>query len=305
MYDSDHFEDGVRSGREASPQVEYAFQDAVTAAVRTLFEERGLYQNVRIDDRFCAIFPVVPNQDYKAEFSKRPLYLFSRGSTERDGGLPRHTGSGLGTPHDEMDVGCYLPEISTHCPACADQGAFVSLSASNAHFMSPYPRISEQTEQIYSPLYKCTSCRNQLINFQVLRKGYKLQLTGRSVPYRPKVDSGWPASIRPVVEDAFAAASEGDIAAGYYHLRTALEFLMKDVTGVPVPEKIDGTDLCRRYNEILDQRLRRDFPSASQIYSSLSAGMHTRVCTQEELRSLANRLLDHLNAKALFEKYSG
>jgi hypothetical protein len=82
MNNSKYFEDGVRSGREQSPDVEYAFQDAVRAALTELLESKGLYQNVTINEHFSSLLPIVKTHSYNYEFSYRPLYLFSRGDSE-------------------------------------------------------------------------------------------------------------------------------------------------------------------------------------------------------------------------------
>lgn len=302
--DSKYFEDGVRSGRKQSPDVEYAFQDAVRAALTELLESKGLYQNVTINERFSSSIPVVKTHSYNDEFSSRPLYLFSRGDSEAGQTYPGHTGGALGTRQFEMDVGCYLPDIQIYCPICKRETGFISHSSSNAHFLSPYPKIGKTTEQIYSPLYRCSKCREQLINFQILRRGFKLQLTGRSLPYRPKIDSGWPKVMTNVISDALVAVAENDIPAGYYHLRTAIEFYIKKEIGFELDTKIDGTELCEKYYEIIDNRLKSDFPNINNIYSKLSSGLHTRNCSEEEFKSLKDDLLNHFKAKQLFKLYA-
>lgn len=304
MNDSKYFEDGVRSGREQSPAVEYAFQDAVKEALVTLLETKGLYQNVSINEKFSSKIPIVKSRPYTEEFSSRPLFLFSRGESEAGQKLPGHTGGRPGTKLFEMEVGAYLPDISTFCPVCGCETGFISHSISNAHYLDIYPIIGEKTEQIYSPLYRCSKCREQLITFQILRKGLKLQLTGRSSPFRPQLAPEWPKHIKAIISDAFIAVSENDLAAGYYHLRTSIEFYIKKEIGVEVKEKIDGVELCARYYETLDNRLKSDFPSISNIYSKLSQGLHSRECTEAEFYDLIHKYLDHLKAKKLFEDYT-
>lgn len=45
-----HYEDEVRSGREESPAVEFVFQDECARVLTELFEIKGLYQNVHINE---------------------------------------------------------------------------------------------------------------------------------------------------------------------------------------------------------------------------------------------------------------
>ncbi|MFK7790035.1 MAG: hypothetical protein AB8C95_11170 [Phycisphaeraceae bacterium] len=140
--------------------------------------------------------------------------------------------------------------------------------------------------------------------FQVKRAGIKLQLTGRSDPYRPTVGSEWPKACRPIVSDALAADFQNDTPAAYYHLRTALEFLMKQTLALSTAAKIDGTELNNLYNSTLPDNLRSDFPSLGKIYSELSEGIHTRRGDTNRFRELVAMANDHLKAKTLFEKYA-
>jgi len=303
MKDLEYFEDGIQVGRPESPGVEHAFQDAVKESLIELFETKGLYQNVTVTEHSAKFF--LDNQVIFQEFRTRPLFLFSRGETEPGGGIPGHTGGGpLGTPNEKMDVGCYLPNINTYCSKCKTVTGFISHSISNAHYLSPYPIFGEETEQVYSPLYRCSKCRSELINFQVLRRGYRIQLTGRSRPYRPNLDREWPKHILEIVSDAASAVAENDIPAGYYHLRTAIEFYIKAELQLEPRTKIDGTELCDEYYKMLDDRLKTGFPSVSKMYSELSEGLHTRVVSSSDFDRMFRELLDHFKAKKLFDSYS-
>jgi hypothetical protein len=107
-----------------------------------------------------------------------------------------------------------------------------------------------------------------------------------------------------IISDALVAVTENDIPAGYYHLRTAIEFYIKNEIGVELDTKIDGTELCKKYHEIIDNRLKSDFPNINNIYSKLSSGLHTRNCSEEEFKSLKDDLLNHFKAKQLFKIYA-
>ncbi len=99
------------------------------------------------------------------------------------------------------------------------------------------------------------------------------------------------------------AVAENDVPAGYYHLRTAVEFYIKGILQIDISTKVDGTELCDQYNERLDARLKAGFPSMSTIYQGLSEGLHTRSKDAAKFNSLMGQLLDHLKAKQMFEAY--
>lgn len=178
------------------------------------------------------------------------------------------------------------------------------MSCSADRFQTPYPIIGSATEQVLHLYYRCATCRKRHLVFQVFRRGLKAQLTGRSQPYRPKLDKVWPDSISDIIRDALCADAENDVAAAYYHLRTAIEFHIKNELGLPVAQKIEGNDLCDKYNESQDMRLRTDFPSLAALYTELSAGLHSRDVDSKQFSDMLGKLLDHLRAKELIGKYT-
>lgn len=295
--------------RNQSPDVEYAAQEQFATAFRELLETRGMYQNITISESFLESFG---DEKYSydkliTEFRKRPVYPCSRG----EGNDPnmrefsgRHGCGPLGTPHDEMSLNFYLSNIHAECAKCKKETTFLSMVCSGQPYRgSPYPIIAVNTEQVFHLFYRCGNCRDQYLAFLILRRGLKLQLVGRSLPFRPALADEWPKPVREIVQDANAAASENDLPAAYYHLRTAIEFLIKSELGIDVTEKLDGNELCDRYNATLDDRLKQSFPSLSVIYSTLSAGLHSRNVSTGEFDKQLEDILNHLRAKMLFSQY--
>lgn len=299
MSNNPHYDSDMRTNRKESPEVEFAFQDEVVRLMKELLESKGLYQNARIDD---AVFAKVPS--LIAEFRKRPIMPHSRGEGDDHRPMRGLGGQPVGTPQDEMEVGFYLPNITTECIRCSKPTTFLSMSFSERSGWGLYPILGEETEQVYTLYYRCAQCRSVFVAFQVLRKGFRFQLTGRSVPFRPAIAKEWPKEIRKIVEDAHVAASEGDVPAAYYHLRTAIEFFIKKELGIPNVTKIDGTELCDQYNAKADPRLKTSFPTFGPLYAELSSGLHSREVTHEGFAKLRNDFLSHLKAKELFSQYA-
>jgi hypothetical protein len=297
----DYYDGDIQSGRKESPGIEHAVQREVVRVLTELLETKGLYQNLWMSE---AIFAKLPPA-FVREFRKRPLVPHSRGDGDDDRSIRRSGVQPLGTPQEEMDVGLYLPNLTLDCAKCKCSRTFLSMSCSNhAPYGEPYPILGADTEQVFSLYYRCAVCRHAYVVFQILRVGMKMQLTGRSVPFRPKLERGWPKEIRNVVQDAHVAAAEADVPAAYYHLRTALEFYMKQELGIPVTTKADGSDLCEKYNVQADKRLKAGFPSLTSLYSELSAGLHSRDAVVERFAKLSEDFLGHLKAKELFAEYA-
>ncbi len=276
-----------------------------------LLSVRGLYQNLHLPTELF-------NEGATAEFSaevlageyiSNPIIPVSKGDGDNLR-LAAHRDSrsgGLGSHGHLSPRGFFLPNITTECEQCGRYAPFLSQSNSFAsyhgHFVPPRLKPEHPLRQLYNIFYRCSDCGEHAIGFLVLRDGFKFQLVGRSSPYRPALEPEWPKDIAPIAKDAGLAVSEGDIAAGYYHLRTALEHYLKGVVSIPLVEKIEGTALCDAYNATLDVRLKSGFASVAEIYSALSLGMHTRDVSPEAFYQIRKKLLDHFKAKALFAEY--
>lgn len=301
--DRTYYEDSIRSGRPDSPAVEYAFQDRLSAAIALLLESKGLYQNVRIESSFAASFS--KPDALVAEFSKRPIELNSRGEAELGGSFGRAGGVPIGTPNDEMPVGCYLPNINLTCHGCNADSSFLSLRCSaQSRWNDPYPILGAETEQVFSLTYQCATCRKAVITYQLFRRGLRFQVTGRTVAFRPKLAKDWPKDITEIVTDSLVAAAENDVPAAYYHLRTAIEFHLKNALSIPIATKCEGTELCERYYITLDDRLKSGFPSVAGLHSELSAGLHSRDVSSDRFHKMFGDLLTHFKAKELFAQFT-
>ena len=291
-------------GRKQSPAVEKLVQDELRLAVRKLVESCGIYQNVTIPKQ-C--FLNLADEDYStedlaAEFRRRPIRVVSQSFS---GGVLGVGTQPLGTPANELVLSFYLPNVQLECSKCRNETTFQSMKCScETGTDGSYKCDNEIAEQVFDLSYRCSNCSGCRIAFLVLRRGLKLQLVGRSVPYRPKVAPEWPKEVRDVISDACAAVAENDVAAAYYHLRTGLEFLIKNELGIDLKEKIEGSQLCERYNMTLDERLKTGFPSLQTIFSRLSSGLHSRDVSRDEFNELQLQAVDHLKAKALFKQYS-
>lgn len=292
------------SSRPASPHVEIALQSAIQLQLTALFTTKGLYQNVKLSEDVFAKYKDADG--LQREFRRRPMCPESTGD-----GSPELRGFGLyrgvsvrETLPEQTEFRFFIPNINLLCSTCKGSTTFLSMNGSSEREMgTPYPIAGDDTEQLWTIYYRCGSCRTTFITFLVLRRGFRLQLVGRSSPYRPSLAPEWPKAIRTVVQDALTAVSENDVAAGFYHLRTAVEHFIKDEIGMPLIQKIDGTELCDRYNDKADARLKTGFPSLGPIYSSLSAGMHSRQVTVEEFEQHFKGFLGHLKAKTLFAEF--
>lgn len=302
--------DQTHIGRRQSPAMEEAAQDRLASAFKTLAETKSLYQNVHIPTDFLAEFAdaTFTAEQLSEELSARPVWPVSRG--EGDDAVQRQdvrhfVPAANGHDIESMWLSFYLPTVRSLCARCRKETEFLSMMCSGPRvYGGPYPILGDKTHQVFHLIYRCGVCREHFLAFQIARHGLRFQLTGRSEPYRPAVSSAWPKQVRDVVTDAVVAVSEGDLPAGYYHLRTAIEFLMKDATGKKPVDRVDGTELCESYARQLDIRARQMLPSLTPIYDELSAGLHARDVDAQAFESMLTRAIDHLTGKDLFSRYT-
>ncbi len=304
--DDDKYIVGTYLERRESPEVECQLQEQLHLILRRLMETKGLYQNERVDDSIFVKYQT--SKSLKSEFSKRPIDLYSRiasDGTSRDTQRNVKRGyNGIQLYADGMILSSYVPNINILCTVCKSSSSFICVhSINHVPDLNIYPKSGNETEQLYSLMYQCPVCRDSVVTYQILRKGLKFQITGRSSPYRPIIENVWPKHIVKIIEDARIAVAEGDISAGYYHLRTALEFYLKSEIKIAYKTKVDGVELCEKYNSKQDHRLKDGFPSPLPIYAKLSEGMHSREVSAEEFELLQKQFHDHLFAKKLFSEY--
>lgn len=305
---------GSYSGRTESPEVELIMQEEISTALEQVLGNLGLYQKKRValdrvDQNLRKIYEKHDVNAYQSEFSARPWVPVTPNLTEDKYMRARFfCGIGdnpLGTPQHEMPLPFPLPSITTHCSKCDESRIFLSVGSIWCDgFLEYYPRLGEQTEQVFTFYYKCVKCEDSIISFLVKRVGLTINLCGRTERLAVDVPSCVPKKLRKIVADAISAANENDLFAAFYHLRTFCEHYIKTSLNLELNERVAGDELCRRYNSALDNRMTSGIPSLVTIYETLSRYMHMRTGTADDFDAMLDQVEGHISAKALFEKYS-
>jgi hypothetical protein len=291
---------GAYLGRPQSPGVEVVMQELIYDALKELLEGSYLYRTKRLDlariiakadDKFNA-------KALEEEFTYRPWipHSLNRGFTANERMIHSHA-SGcdpIGTPPREMHLTFIIPTVETWCSKCGE----ASLHDSIPHIdCSPYhlnPEAIKEPSGFRTFLfnYQCHKCKSPPLTFMVRRELLKLQLCGRSQPYFPPVPSQIPKSVRHIYTDCVQAVACGDLAGGFYHLRTLLEHHMKAACGVPLNQQILGDDLCATYNKLTDPVV-VERAALTEVFQKCSANLHGRTGTDEEFESFLERLEMH------------
>ena len=163
---------------------------AVTEAFRILLNTKHLYQHVEISSDAVSrqLTPTLRklNTDqrqfeYQLAATVHPLFGYW---------YPRWQ-SGQNVPVLPREYMIFdLPTVKTFCERCEEVQPF-NYAPPSLGF--PYIEMRRENEQVFSVPYLCQGCKDFRLTFMVMRRDFKLTLTGRSViehvqvpPYIPK-----------------------------------------------------------------------------------------------------------------------
>jgi len=138
----------------------------------------------------------------------------------------------------------------------------------------------------------------------VRREGLRLHLSGFAPRRVQKSKRTLPPELEPILNDANNAVAEGDLYAGFYHLRTVVEHFAKLKLGLPLETRERGEDLLAKYGKTIPASLASSLPSLAASYDVLSKHMHARSGTPEEFAKQVDAICDHIGGVALLAKYA-
>jgi hypothetical protein len=307
-------------GRAESPALERTARLAVEKALSDLVSSKLLYQKVVIDlshleaeleaTRAKASRELLTSLQQEVEV--RPWEL----NTHHQGDNPLHRsifaaaragGQPVGTPIREMHIHFYAPAVQLQCPVCKGDRTFVALQSSRQFNLEPpYPDKSERglTEQVYTIYYRCEGCRKFIYATLIRREGLQLHLCGFA-PRRSRRDARQvPKALRPILNDATDAVAEGDLYAGFYHLRTMIEHFAKIRLKKPLESRERGEDLLTAYYATLAPNIKSVLPSLTVSYEALSQNLHARIGSVDDFYTQLSAVCDHIEALASLSKYA-
>jgi len=110
-------------------------------------------------------------------------------------------------------------------------------------------------------------------------------------------------SLEPILIDATNAVAEGDLYAGFYHLRTMVEHFAKLRLKTPLDSRERGEDLLARYYKTIPSNLSSTLPSLTTSYDTLSKHMHARTGRIEDFHDQVTVVCDHIEGLGLLSRY--
>lgn len=306
------------AGRPESPALETTARLAVEGAMRELVTNKLLYQKVEVDlgglpavlKKAGAEVTTEKLAELQREVSLRPWRLETRhfGDDARTAEIMQFASVGcqpLETAQEDRNLHFYAPAVPLWCRVCKRETTFIAIVGSSEQGLGhPYPRRSERgTEQVYVITYRCEVCRSVLHAALVRREGMRLHLCGFAPRREQRAARSVPKALEPILVDADNAVAEGDLFAGYYHLRTMLEHYMKGCLGIGVEVQMRGEELVAQYNATLPNGLKETLPSLKTAYEKLSQALHSRSGSNEEYTLQQTSICDHMAGVELLKKY--
>lgn len=298
---------GSYIGRPQSPKVELLMQELIYDALKELMEQSYLYRSRRID-----ISQIVAQADkewvagnLEKEFQQRPWIPWSqnRGFTHGERQVFEHVPSAAFETPVGMGLSFIIPTVKTWCFRCEK----ITIHDSIPHIViGPYhlnPEAIAEPLGIQNFLFNmmCHECKSPPTTFMVRRELLKVQLCGRSHPFLPQPPNEIPKAVRGVFRDAVGAAACGDMFGAFYHLRTLMEHHMKTELGLATTDKIDGDDLCTRYNQTIDSVL-RERCSLKTSFDACSSNLHNRTGSLADYEKIVEKVCTHFHLKQTLQK---
>ena len=106
-----------------------------------------------------------------------------------------------------------------------------------------------------------------------------------------------------IADEAHNAVLEGDLFAGFYHLRTLVEHYIKGKLAISTNEQMRGDELVERYNASLPKALKEAIPSLGPAYEELSGFLHSRTGEPGDFTRIETSIGDHIGALRTLERY--
>jgi len=136
-------------------------------------------------------------------------------------------------------------------------------------------------------------------------RGLRLHLSGFAPRRVQKSKRTLPPALEPILNDANNAVAEGDLYAGFYHLRTVVEHFAKAEARPSARGHVNAVRiLLAKYGKTIPASLASSLPSLAASYDVLSKHMHARSGTPEEFAKQVDAICDHIGGVALLAKYA-
>lgn len=189
------------------------------------------------------------------------------------------------------------PIVKLYCARCKRVEPCVCETIVSLFSSHPPKQVANDIGQLWALTFQCQSCRAFPQAFLVARHGHRLSIAGRHPIEEVVLPTYIPKEERKHFSDAVVAFNSGFILAALFYLRVFVEQYSLRVVARP---ELQGEALLDAYAETLPLGVRQSFPSLRDVYSQLSAAVHTARASDTLFGTLREKTEAHLEAVHLY-----
>lgn len=281
-----------------------ALSDAVTSGLRTLLEEKHLYQYVDIPITEivgeCAKEArrrVTHNEEMVEEATRTTLFLAGRVIPWVC--LLETPAPPIGAIELPSALEFSLPSVRMFCTECDDREPYNPTNAASANLPGG--------DQVFLFGYHCQGCLRsdrkapEFLMVRRLASTDRLTLSGRSPIASAPLPAFIPRKPGAFYRKAMIAAATGFTLAGFAYLRTFIEAFARSET--KIENRVFGETLMHAYTSTLPPRVRDTAPSLASIYDELSDAMHRGDEDRERYERLCGQVEEHFEIRHAMRRW--
>jgi hypothetical protein len=282
--------------------------DAFAFALKTLLEDKHLYQSVSIDigaitDRW---------RDRMTETDLRMLAAAGGTGVSRLHFLlsdsPLRSSDPSGTLSGVPTI--LVQNVKLYCGPCEGREVFAPVwfrdierevgrqAISHAPGRPVAGGASDGPTQVIAIGLRCQRCLGDLNVAVVRRSAWKLILEGRSPMEHVEVPKFIPKTESHLYRDAVIATNAGKTLAALFYLRTFIEQFARRRTGLRGKET--GETIMNAYSKTLPLAQRDSMPSLGEWYDKLSGALHSAHADADLLTTATVAIDQHFDIRRVF-----
>jgi hypothetical protein len=285
---------------EAVIALHSAISTKIAEGLKDLFQNKHLYQNVKIELDELKELASPPGTDSLARFIEMAQPHV----------IPKISGPWFPIQTIQLNpalsandpISFSTPDVKLFCKNCDRIEAFNSISTEDVL----YPRTTDYagfrtkrgTVQVFAFSFLCQACKIAPEVFIVRREDLRLILCGRAPIEHIPVPDVIPKNIRKFYSGAILAYQSGQTLAGIFLLRTLIEQWAQSKStqkGLQADQAIDA------YMGTLPDDFKARFPSLRVLYGDLSTDIHTATGSSDLFEKASKQIDEHFEARRLFK----
>jgi hypothetical protein len=261
------------------------FQRNVTAAIKTLIQEKHLYQSISVP----------PTDSYVSIKADKTQV------TEELPSVTQAMNAGWATEAVRPEANAIhlqVPDVKVYCVRCRRIEAYNTVFVVEVLSKIRQPAVEQgETQQAFLLAFQCQSCKGTPELFLIRRRGLRLSNEGRSPIEHVDVPPFVPNSVQKFFGGGIVAHQSGQTLAGLFLLRTALEQWARSASG---SKKEQADQVMDDYMATLPEDLKTRFPSMRTLYGELSVDIHNATGSADLFEKARAQIIQHFDVRRMF-----